>query len=310
MRTRSFSRVPVLGGLIAAATAFPAAAHAAPGDEFRPDAEFATEEPLIGPEIVIGGINMSITKGVFYILLATVITIGFMWWISKRMSAEKPTRVQAGVEWMYDFVGSAIVRTNIDDKQLAARWFPLIATLFIFIYVSNLIGYIPLPVNQVHPMEIFGVEVPSLAIYSATANISLPLVLAAMVWIIYNVEGVRRRGFVGYLKSLAPTDGIPVAIVPLLYVIEVLSHFVRLISLSLRLFANILAGHLLILFMAGGLVILLQPGILGATVLGLTTGVVGVIFFLFEIVLVAGLQAFIFAMLTAIYIGGAVAEEH
>ena len=95
-----------------------------------------------------------------------------------------------------------------------------------------------------------------------------------------------------------------------MYPIEILSHFVRLISLSLRLYANILAGHLLILFMGGGLVVLLQPSLVGAGILGIATAAVGIVFFLFELTLVAVLQAFILSTLTAIYIGGAVAEEH
>jgi F-type H+-transporting ATPase subunit a len=92
---------------------------------------------------------------------------------------------------------------------------------------------------------------------------------------------------------------------PVLFVIEVISHFVRIISLSVRLFANILAGHLLILFMGGGLVVLL-----GLAALGPVTLLVAILFYIFEVVLIATLQAFIFAVLTAIYLGGATAEAH
>ena len=95
-----------------------------------------------------------------------------------------------------------------------------------------------------------------------------------------------------------------------IFFIEVISQFVRIISLSVRLFANILAGHLLILFMGGGLVILLNLAIIGSVVLGLVTGVLAVAFYIFEVGLVATLQAFIFTTLSAIYLGGAVAEEH
>ena len=106
---------------------------------------------------------------------------------------------------------------------------------------------------------------------------------------------------------MAGLDNVPARfiLIPGIFAIEVISQFVRVISLSVRLFANILAGHLLILFMGGGLVVLL-----GIAALGVVTLPIAVIFFLFEVVLIATLQAFIFATLTAIYLGGAVAESH
>ena len=125
-----------------------------------------------------------------------------------------------------------------------------------------------------------------------------------MVWFAYNIEGVRKHGFIGYLKTFVPGGITGFAAIPL-FVIEVISHLVRIISLSVRLFANILAGHLLILFMAGGLAVLLGLSALGVLTLGMA-----IPFFLFEVGLVATLQAFIFATLTSIYIGGAVAEGH
>jgi F-type H+-transporting ATPase subunit a len=195
------------------------------------------------------------------------------------------------------------------DDRMAARWFPFIATIFLFIWFSNIIGYLPLPTNTEHSVNIFGLEVPSLALYAATANLSVPLVLTLIVWVSYHVEGVRAKGFTGYLKSWIPAGVEGPARAPI-FLIEVISHFVRLVSLSVRLFANILAGLLLILFMGGGLVVLLNVAVGLAVILGLVTGVLAVAFFLFEVGLVATLQAFIFATLTAIYLGGAVAEEH
>jgi F-type H+-transporting ATPase subunit a len=130
------------------------------------------------------------------------------------------------------------------------------------------------------------------------------LVLTLVVWISYHVEGIRAKGFTGYLKSWVPA-GVQGAAVAPIFVIEVISHFVRIVSLSVRLFANILAGHLLILFMGGGLVVLL-----GLAALGVFTLPLAIAFYIFEVGLVATLQAFIFATLTAIYLGGAVAAEH
>jgi F-type H+-transporting ATPase subunit a len=194
------------------------------------------------------------------------------------------------------------------DDKMAAKWFPFIGALFLFIWFSNMLGYLPLPTSQ-EKIDIFGLQIPAFALFAATANISVPLVLTLVVWFSYHVEGVRAKGFIGYLKSWVPA-GVEGAAVAPIFVIEVISHFVRLVSLSVRLFANILAGHLLILFMGGGLVVLLNLSIFGSVVLGLVTGTMAVAFFIFEVALVATLQAFIFATLTAIYLGGAVAAEH
>jgi F-type H+-transporting ATPase subunit a len=190
------------------------------------------------------------------------------------------------------------------DERMALKWFPFIGTLFLWILFSNLLGYIPLPTNSLEKFNIFGAEVPGFAIYAATANISIPLTLTLIVWVSYHIEGVRAKGFRRYLASWIPA-GVPHAARIPLFFIEVISHFVRLISLTVRLFANILAGHMLILFMGGGLAVLL-----GLAALGVVTVPLAVAFFLFEVILIAGLQAYIFATLTAIYLGGAVAESH
>jgi F-type H+-transporting ATPase subunit a len=149
--------------------------------------------------------------------------------------------------------------------------------------------------------------VPTFAIYAATANISVPLMLTLVVWITYNIEGIRTHGFFGYLKTWMPPgleDMNPIGRAAI-FVIEAISQFVRLISLSVRLFANILAGHLLILFMGGGLAVLL-----GLAALGALTFPLAFAFWIFEVVLIATLQAFIFSILTAIYIGGATSISH
>jgi F-type H+-transporting ATPase subunit a len=178
-----------------------------------------------------------------------------------------------------------------------------VATLFFFIWFSNMIGYIPLPVNTAEKVSVFGLHLPAFSLYAATANLSVPLVLTLMVWVSYQVEGIRARGFLGYFRSWIPS-GTPSKMRPFILVIEVISQFVRIISLSVRLFANILAGHLLLLFMGGGLAVLL-----GLAALGFLTLPLAIVFFIFEVGLVATLQAFIFATLTSIYIGEATAEH-
>jgi F-type H+-transporting ATPase subunit a len=268
-------------------------------NDYKPQNEFKLD-PWV--ELKLGPIDMSLNKAVLYLLIAAALTCWAMTYIAKRMK-ERPNNVQTAVEAMYDLAYNNITRGNM-DAGMAAKWFPIVGTLFFFILFSNMIGYLPLPTNTEHKVDILGAQVPALALYAATANISVPLVLTLMVWFSYHVEGVRAKGWVPYFKSWVPAGVTGFAAGPI-FVIEAISHFVRIISLSVRLFANILAGHLLILFMGGGMVILL-----GAAFIGPLTVVMAVAFFIFELVIVAGLQAFIFATLTSIYLGSATGEAH
>jgi F-type H+-transporting ATPase subunit a len=265
-------------------------------DEFQPQEEFRliTWIDLPGP--------LDFNKAVMYVIIAAILTVATMVYIARRMQA-RPNRVQTAVETLYTAMRDNITRGNMDDA-MARKWFPFIGALFLFIWYSNLIGYIPLPTNSHETFELLGIDVPAFALYAATANVSVPLVLALVVWISFNVEGIRGKGFVGYLKSLIPS-GVHGPILLLIFPLEIASNVMRLLSLTVRLFANILAGHLIILFMSGGLAVLL-----GMEVLGVITLPAGIILFLFEVGLVATLQAFIFATLSAIYLGGAVAEHH
>jgi F-type H+-transporting ATPase subunit a len=268
-------------------------------EAFQPQEEFRLH-PWI--PIHIAGIDFSINRAVLYLFLAAALTCGTMIWIARRMQ-DRPNKTQTAIEVAYDLVANNITRGNLHDPKLARRWFAFISTLFFFIWFSNMLGYIPLPTSH-EKIDIFGAKIPALAIYAATANISIPLVLTLVVFAVYNIEGIRAKGFFGYLKSFVPAGITGGAAIPI-FAIEVISNLVRIISLSVRLFANILAGHLLILFMAGGLVVLL-----GLSFLGVFTLFMAVPFFLFEVGLIATLQAYIFSILTAIYIGGATAEEH
>jgi F-type H+-transporting ATPase subunit a len=263
---------------------------------FQPQNEFKLDTwiALPGP--------FDINKAVLYVVVAAALTVATMVYVARRM-AQRPGRLQTAVELAFTLMRDNITRGNMDGR-MAAKYFPFIATLFLFIWFSNMIGYLPLPTNTEHKVDVLGLEVPTFALYAATANLSIPLVLALVVWIAYNVEGIRVKGPIGYLKSLVPA-GVKGPMAGFIFILEFFSNVMRLMSLSVRLFANILAGHLIILFMAGGLVVLL-----GIEALGVITFPAGVVLFLFEVGLVATLQAFIFATLTAIYLGGAVAEEH
>ena len=268
-------------------------------NEYKPQNEFKLD-PWI--HIKIGSVDLSVNKAVFYLVVACALTTWAMVYIARRMQ-QRPNNVQTAVEALYDLAYNNMARGNM-DPGMAAKWFPFIGALFFFILFSNVVGYLPLPTNTEHSVHIFGAKIPTLALYAATANISVTLILTLVVWFSYHIEGIRARGFVRYLKSWIPGGVSGPATVPL-FVIEAISHFVRIISLSVRLFANLLAGHLLILFMGGGMVVLL-----GAAYIGPLTVLVAIIFFLFEVVIIAGLQAFIFATLTSIYLGGATAEAH
>jgi F-type H+-transporting ATPase subunit a len=265
--------------------------------EYQPQNEFKLD-PWV--EIKVGKLDLSINKAVLYLFLTAAATCGTMIYIARKMQ-QRPNNIQTATEALYDLANNNITRGNL-PASFAVKWFPFIGTLFFFIWFSNLIGYIPLPTNSEESFMLFGLEIPSFALYAATANISVPLILTLIVWFSYNIEGVRAHGVRGYFATFVPA-GTPKALKPLLFGIEVISHFVRIISLSVRLFANLLAGHLLILFMGGGMVALI-----GLAALGVVTIPIAIVFFIFEVVLIATLQAFIFATLTAIYLGGAVAE--
>ena len=271
-------------------------------EEFKPQNEFKLE-PWVS--IHLAGVDLSVNKAVLYLVLASALTIFAMTWIARRM-AQKPNRVQTAIEVAYDLTKNNITGGNLDTAT-ATRWFPFLAALFFWIWFSNMLGFLPLPTNTEHEISIFGVEIPAFAIYAATANLSIPLVLTLVVWISYHVEGVRSKGLFKYLASWLPPgleDMNPIA-KGFIWVIEAISHFARLISLSVRLFANILAGHLLLLFMGGGLAVLL-----GIAALGALTFPLAFFFFILEVGLIATLQAFIFSTLTAIYLGGATSAGH
>jgi F-type H+-transporting ATPase subunit a len=239
----------------------------------------------------------SINRAVLYLFISAVLTVVTMVWIAGRMHT-RPNKIQTAVEVLFSLMRDNITRGNMPDS-MAAKWFPFIGTLFLFIWFCNLVGYLPLPTNTEEKFNLFGAHIPSFALYAATANISIPLVLALIVFIAFIAVGIRTQGPIGYLKSLIPA-GVHGPMLLLIFPIEVISTLMRLLSLTIRLWANIFAGHIIILFMAGGLAV-----ILGLQALAWFALPAGIIIYLFELGLVATLQAFIFATLAAIYIGGA-----
>ena len=271
-------------------------------DEFKPQEEFRLHDWI---PLKIGGIDFSVNRAVLYLVLASGLTIFTMTYIARRMHM-KPNRVQTAVEVAYDMTKNNITGGNLSGSY-AVKWFPFVSTLFFFIAFSNIIGFVPLPTNTENEIHIFGLALPTLAIYAATANVSVPLALTLVVWVTYNIQGIRSKGFFPYFASWLPPglESMNPFGKAFIFVIEAISQFARLISLSVRLFANILAGHLLLLFMGGGLAVLL-----GLAALAILTFPLAFFFFVLELGLIATLQAFIFATLTAIYLGGAVAKDH
>ena len=257
--------------------------------EFDPTTEFEQHEWV---SIHLGPLNLSITKAVVYLMLGTVLSILLGLFL---MRGKTLNRRQTVGETIYEVAQVQIAEQGLPSKAIG-RWFPYVATLLIFIFVINLIGFIPLPITgeTYHGFPVWG-------IYAATSSLSVTLALAVLTFLFTHFEGIRWNGAVRYFKSWIPEapKGLLLLIVPL----EILGQFMRLISLSVRLFANMLAGHILILTFLGLIFIFqtlkLIPVVIFATV-----------FYLFEVVIVVGIQAFIFAALSAIYIGSAIEPEH
>jgi F-type H+-transporting ATPase subunit a len=275
---------------LAVALVAPAAASA---QEFDPSDEFKLKDWV---PIHLGGLNLSINKAVVYLLVGAALTcllgILLMRWRVK----DVPDRRQTVGEIIYDVAQTQVAETGLPSKAISL-WFPYVATLMLFIFVVNLISFLPLPFTgeTYHHVPVWG-------IYAATSQISVTLALAAMTWIFTHVEGIRFNGVIRYFRSWIPD--VPRAILPLIVPIEVLSQFMRLISLSVRLYANMLAGHILILTMIG-LMFIIHSWPWRA--FGLPAAF---LFYVFEVVIVVTIQAFIFAALSAIYIGSAIEPEH
>jgi F-type H+-transporting ATPase subunit a len=266
-------------------------------EEFDPSHEFEQHEWI---PIHVGPLDLSITKAVAYLILGSVLTMALGIVLMRWRTSVYPERRQSAGEIIYD-----IAQTNVAEQglphQAIARWFPYVASLLLFIFTVNLLGFIPLPLSD-ETFTIFGIELPTLGIYAATSSLSVTLALALMSFVFTHVEGIRANGAVKYFKSWIPE--VPKAMYPLIVPLEVLGQFMRLISLSVRLYANMLAGHMLILTFLG-LMFVLETVVLAPLVVPAATA-----FYLFEVVIVVGIQAYIFAALSAIYIGSAIEPDH
>jgi F-type H+-transporting ATPase subunit a len=286
-----------LVAVTALALAVPGTALATTAEEFDPAEEFELH-PWV--PIHLGPLDLSINKAVAYLWLGALVSMALgIVFMRVRLRVDATTRQTAG-ETIYDVAQTQIAEQGLPSKAIG-RWFPYVATLLIFIWVVNMVGFIPLPLSD-EKFELFGVELPTLGIYAATAQLSVTLTLALMTFVFTHVEGIRFNGPAGYFKSWIPE--VPKALYPLIVPLEILGQFMRVVSLSVRLFANMLAGHMLILVMIG-LIFVLESVALAIVAVPVATA-----FYLFEVVIVVSIQAFIFAALSAIYIGSAIEPEH
>jgi F-type H+-transporting ATPase subunit a len=279
--------------LVTVALLAPAAASA---ESFDPSDEFKLKDWV---PIHIGGLDLSITKAVAYLMLASVVTIVFGLVFMRMRLGVRPGSRQTFGEIIYDLAQSQIAEQGLPSKAIGL-WFPYVATLFLFVWIVNLLGFIPLPLSNEHT-HVAGVKVPTFGIYAATSSISVTLALALLTFVFTHVEGIRHNGPVRYFKSWIPE--VPKPMLILIVPLEVLGQFMRLISLSVRLFANMLAGHMTILIF---LVLCLSalPYLIPLLLLG------SIMMYAFDVALIVTIQAFIFALLSSIYIGSAIEPEH
>jgi F-type H+-transporting ATPase subunit a len=279
--------------LVIAALALAAPPAALARGEFDPTTEFEQHKWI---PIHLGPLDLSITKAVAYLMIGTVVTIALGIFTMRSRLALLPDRRQTVGEAIYEVAQTQVAEQGLPSKAIG-RWFPYVASIMLFIWVVNLLGFIPLPLTgeRWHGVPVWG-------IYAATSSLSVTLALALLTFVFTHVEGIRWNGPVRYFQSWSPEA--PKALLALIVPLEILGQFMRLISLSVRLFANMLAGHILILTFIG-LMFILESVVLAVFVVP-----VAAIFYLFEVVIVVTIQAFIFAALSAIYIGSAIEPEH
>jgi F-type H+-transporting ATPase subunit a len=292
-------------GLLALALPTPAFAKG----EFHPEEEFELH-PWIS--IHVGPLDLSINKAVAYLLLGSLCTMLLGIVLMRVRLGVRPGVRQTIGEQIYEVAQTQIAEQGLPSKAIGL-WFPYVATLFLFIWTVNMLGFIPLPLSD-EKFHLFGLDLPTLGIYAATAQLSVTLTLALMTFVFTHAEGIRFNGPIRYFKSWIPA-GLPrLSLTPrgllsgvllgLIVFLEVLGQFMRVISLSVRLFANMLAGHMLILVMIG-LMFVLESAVLAIVSVPVATA-----FYLFEVIIVVSIQAFIFAALSAIYIGTAIEPAH
>jgi F-type H+-transporting ATPase subunit a len=239
------------------------------------------------PDFLFEGTPFAINKTVLIYLAAVVLTLAFFFAAGRRAQLV-PRGVQNMAESSLEFMRDGIILQTMGPEGM--RYLPFLTTMFFFIFFANIFEVVPF------------VQFPG------NASFAVPLILAGLVWIIFNVVGVVRQGPFGYLKNELFPPGVPKALYLLVTPIEFVSVFlVRPFSLAIRLFANMLAGHLILATFALLCAALFSTTLL-VVILPFSFGLL-IALTAFEI-LVAGLQAFIFTILTGVYVGTSMNPEH
>ena len=240
------------------------------------------------PVFEIAGVG--VTKPMLLLVLAALL-IGAFFWASSAGRSIVPGKLQYVGEGAYGFVRNSVARDIIGSRDFM-RFTPYLAALFFFILLNNLFGSIPF------------IEFPTFS------RAGMAYALAGLSWVVYNYVGMRKHGPIGYLKLQTVPPGVSAVMYPLLIPLEFFSNIVvRPITLALRLFCNMFAGHiLLVLFSTGGLFLIQEQGVIGA-IAGPLAWVMAILVGFLEI-LVQFLQAYVFVLLNAMYISGALADEH
>ncbi|PPK98663.1 F-type H+-transporting ATPase subunit a [Kineococcus xinjiangensis] len=256
---------------------------AAAGETFEAPSAETFWQPLIGSGA------FAITRPAIVYALSVVLIAAVLLWATKRL-AVVPGKRQMTVEAVYGLVRNGLARDIIGSHDFL-KFVPLLFSLFTLILVNNLFGIIP-------PIQ-----------YPTMSRIAFPLALTLFVFVVYHFVGIKRKGLGGYFKSMVPA-GLPTWIVPLVFLLELLTFFVtRPVTLALRLFGNMFAGHIiLVLFILGAEYMLLHGGI-ALKLVSIPTFLMAFVLTVFEL-LVEFLQAYVFTMLAATYIAGSLADEH
>src|SRR5918997_1227898 len=188
--------------------------------------DFAPVEEFIVDPYIDLPLGLGISKAVIYLWIAAALTMLVTVYIVRRGLRVRPDGKQTTVEYVYELAEQQIAKQGLPEEGMRL-WFPYVAALFVFIWISNVIGFIPLPFGTHHKVHVFGLDVPQFQIYAATANLSVTLALTLVTVLATHFEGVRRHGPIKYLKTWLPA-GTPAFAAPLVFVIEVISQFVRI----------------------------------------------------------------------------------
>lgn len=257
---------------------------AAQGEFQPPDVQHAFFFDAIGDGTIIASVKLSIL-----LVLGVLLVCGFMYWTSRNPQLV-PSKRQFLGESFYGFVRNGIGVDVMGNKD-GVKWAPFLTTIFATILIFNLFGQIPfaqLPVSS---------------------HIAIPIAFSAVVYIVYNAVGIKKHGALNYLKMNTLVPGIPLWVTPVVAIIEFASNFIfRPVTLAVRLFANTFAGHLILVLFASATVFMIEQANF-TTLLTPAPVAMFVVMTFFEL-MISILQAYVFTLLTAVYLQGSLADEH